>query len=72
MFLALSHATLLSLSPASLPKIGNSTLAGFPWVSRATVPGWHGLNQKPDLNLRRRLDLVAPGSRLPPLLVALG
>lgn len=71
-FLALGHPTRLSLFPSSLPESGNFTLAGFPQVSRVAVPGWHGLNQKPELNLRRTWDLTAPRSWLPPLLVALG
>lgn len=70
-FLALSHPTLLSF-PASLPESGNFTLAGYSQASRAAVPCWHGLNQKPEPNLLRRWDFTAPRSRLPPFLVALG
>lgn len=48
-FLAFNHATLISLFPASFPKHGSSTLAGFSQVSRATVPECHGTNQKTEL-----------------------
>lgn len=48
-FLAFSHATLISLFPASFPKHGSSTLAGFSQVSKATVPERDGMNQKTEL-----------------------